>query len=114
MSKKPNLTQEQLDAMREDYERWNPYAPGAESAEELAARHGVTKSTLYTWRRRGWKLGGADFQGQQGWKSRTDLGATTDSELVPVVKYLTQQLVEARARIDELELLIAQYQDGQD
>lgn len=105
MARRPNLTQEQLDEIRQDYENWNPYAPGAESAEELAARHGITKTTLYTWRRRGWRLDGRDGDGKQGWKDRNE-SVSPDPEpedLSLVVRFLTAELVEARARIAELE-----------
>ena len=102
MSRRPNMTQTQLDEMREAYEAWNPYAAEAESAESLAERFNVTKSTMYTWRRRGWNLNGRDGDGQEGWKAR---GETSDSPqasnmadvLAETVRYLTERVVDLTA-----------------
>lgn len=89
--------------MREDYEAWNPYDPEGPSAHDIAARHGVSKNTMYTWRSRGWRLDGHDGQGQQGWKPREGTVNKDDADLAEVVRYLTDELVKAKIRIARLE-----------
>ena len=91
--------------MRADYEAWNPYETDGESAADIAARHGVSKNTMYTWRSRGWKLNGREGDGVVGWKPRPggrDQPASHE-DLESVIQYLTEQLVLARIRIDQLE-----------
>jgi hypothetical protein len=109
MARKPNMTQAQLDQLREAYEAWNPYAPGAPTAEELAARFGISKNTMYIWRSRGWRLDGREGVGQLGWKDRN--GATTADpqagESDAAIRYLTEELVKARIRIEQLEQRLA-------
>lgn len=103
MARRPRLTQEKLDALRADYEAWNPYSPDAISANELAAKHGVSKNTMYMWRSRGWRLDGREGQGPQGWKDRGGPAQEPTQDLSTAVLYLTDELVRARIRIDELE-----------
>ena len=113
MSRRPNMTQTQLDEIRAAYEAWNPYAPDAETAEQLAESFGITKTTMYTWRRRGWKLEGRDGDGQEGWKARgesspvIDPAVSTGGQLVDTVRYLTEQLVVLTAENAELKKKIA-------
>lgn len=102
MARKTKFTQADLDAMREAYENWNPYAHDAISAEELAGQFGTTKSTLYSWRAKGFRLEGRPGEGEQGWKGRSP-NPPAEQDLAPVVRYLTEQLVQARKRIAELE-----------
>lgn len=102
MARRASLTQEQLDRLREEYEAWNPYDPEGPSAHEIAARHGVSKNTMYTWRSRGWRLDGHDGEGERGWKGRS--GSTNhDTDLSEAVSFLTEELVKARIRILQLE-----------
>lgn len=95
--------------MRSDYEAWNPYDPDGPTAHEIAARHGVSKNTMYTWRARGWRLDGLDGQGQQGWKPRGGHMNTNSNnhDLAEVVRYLTDELVKAKIRISQLEAELA-------
>lgn len=95
------MTQAQLDALREEYEAWNPYDPDAPTASEIAARHGVTKNTMYTWRNRNWRLDGRPGDGQKGWKPKGD--PPEHDALVELTQYLTEELVKARIRIQQLE-----------
>lgn len=91
MSKK-KLSAEQIEELRQVYESWNPYDPDSPTAAELAAQFGISKQTLYTlrseWRR----------EDRPNGKSAED-----DEDLHGVIRYLTEQLVEARIRIRELE-----------
>jgi transposase-like protein len=112
------MTQTQLDEIRSAYEAWNPYAPDAETAEQLAERFGITKTTMYTWRRRGWNLNGRDGDGQEGWKARgesspvIDPAVGTGGQLVDTVRYLTEQLVALTAENAELKKEIDGYLMG--
>lgn len=104
MARRPTLTQAQLDALRADYEAWNPYDQGSISADELAAKHRVSKNTMYTWRSRGWRLDGREGAGEMGWKHRggdSELGDR--GELSELSRYLTEELVKARIEIDQLK-----------
>lgn len=103
MARRASLTQDQLDALRVDYEAWNPYDPDGPSASEIAARHGVSKNTMYTWRSRGWKLDGKDGQGERGWKGRSGSAPGGQQDLSEAVAFLTEELVKARIRIQQLE-----------
>ena len=111
MSRRPQLTQDKLDEMRAAYEDWNPYAPGAPTADEIAEQFGITKSTLYTWRRRGWQLDGRDGDGRQGWKERADSPAHTDADLSSVVVYLTEQLVSKTVEVEELKAKLQAFEE---
>jgi len=101
MARRPSITQDRLDRLREDYEAWNPYDPDGPTANEIAARHGVSKNTMYTWRSRGWRLDGHDGEGQQGWKGRA--GQASHDDVSEVISYLTDELVKSRIRVAELE-----------
>lgn len=101
MSRRPTLTQAQLDALRADYEAWNPYDTTGPSASDIAAKHGVSKNTMYTWRARGWRLDGREGDGQSGWKPRGQ--HVTPEDHSALVQYLTEELVKARIKISELE-----------
>lgn len=102
MSRRPTLTQAQLDALRADYEAWNPYDTTGPSAEQIAAKHGVSKNTMYTWRSRGWRLDGREGDGRTGWKPRGG-HQPAGEDTTALVQYLTEELVKARIRISELE-----------
>lgn len=102
MSRRPTLTQAQLDALRVDYEAWNPYDTSGPSAEDIAAKHGISKNTMYTWRSRGWRLDGREGDGQAGWKPRGTQAASGE-DTAALIQYLTDELVKARIRIAELE-----------
>lgn len=101
MARKPTLTQAQLDELRAEYEAWNPYDPEAPSADEIAARHGVSKNTMYTWRSRGWSLTGRDGDGSQGWKQRSGQPSVEPraDENAGAIRYLAEQLVLARIEL---------------
>ena len=103
MARKPTLTQARLDELRAAYEAWNPFDPDSMSADELARSHGISKNTMYTWRQRGWRLDGRERSGQTGWKARDDRASPVDqADLEGVVRYLTEQLVQARIEIEAL------------
>lgn len=106
MARRPSLTQAQLDALRAEYEAWDPFDPNGPSASDIAARHGVSKNTMYTWRSRGWRLDGRDGEGDQGWQTRHGAGAEHGDQ-TELVRYLLEELVKARLRIAELERVSA-------
>lgn len=102
MPKRPRVTQAKLDELRKAYEDWNPYAPDeTRSAADLAAEYGMSKNTMYTWRGRGWQLDGAKLERGRGSKS------PAETDLDPVVRFLTGELVEARVEIERLRAEIA-------
>lgn len=102
MARRPSLTQERLDALRAEYEAWDPFDPDGPSASEIAARHGVSKNTMYTWRSRGWRLDGRDGEGDQGWQTRHS-APLDQGDQRELVQYLMEELVKARVRIAQLE-----------
>lgn len=84
MGTRHKMTQAKLDALKEAYDAWQPYAPDSPSADELAAQHGISKQTMYHWRRKDWKMDGRDVM-----KGREKAG---DSGMADVVAYLVGQL----------------------
>jgi transposase-like protein len=111
MSRRPTLTQAQLDELRAEYESWNPYDTNGPTAEEIAARHGVSKNTMYTWRSRGWRLNGREGDGQSGWKPR---GGNTPDETAGVIQYLTDELVKAKVENQRLRERLNSTNPGND
>jgi transposase len=107
MARRPTLTQERLDRLRDEYEAWDPFDPDGPSASDIAARHGVSKNTMYTWRSRGWRLDGREGEGEHGWQTRNPGShrkpTQEPAELEEVVRYLTDELVKAKIRIAQLE-----------
>jgi transposase-like protein len=92
---KYKLSQTQQAELRKAYESWNPHDPDSESADELAARFGISKQTLYTLRKK--------------WLD-DDKAARPTGELLErvreqeaVIRYLTEELVAAKHRVSELE-----------
>jgi AcrR family transcriptional regulator len=95
------LTESELEAMFADYDAWNQFDPEAESADDVAARHGVSKQTMYQHLKRRQTARAAEAQRE---------AASTQIDLEPVVRYLTEELV--RARMDR-EALAEQLRDLQ-
>jgi hypothetical protein len=91
---KTKLTPHQIEQLREAYESWNPHDPEAETAEQLAARFGISKQTMYTLRRNWMK---AELE------DRDATEAENVAELHRAILFLTQELAAARARIRKLE-----------
>lgn len=94
------ITQAKLNELREAYEKWNPYAPDSPSADELAEAHGISKQTMYYWRRRDWKM-----NGREGMKGREK---ASNNDLSDVVMALVEQLAAARVEIDRLRKQLEQ------
>jgi transposase-like protein len=88
------ITQAKLDELREAYEKWNPYAPDSPSADELAEQYGISKQTMYYWRRRDWKM-----NGREGMKGREK---ASNNDLSDVVMALVEQLAQARVENEQL------------
>lgn len=99
MAAKGKMTQAKLNELRDAYNSWQPYAPDSPSADELAAQFGISKQTLYHWRRKDWKIDGRDVM-----KGREKAG---DSGMADVVAHLVEQLtickVENAMLQEELE-----------
>jgi AcrR family transcriptional regulator len=93
------LTESELEAMFADYDAWNQFDPEAESADDVAARHGVSKQTMYQHLKRRQAARSAEAQRE---------AASSQIDLEPVVRYLTEELV--RARMDR-EALAEQLRD---
>ncbi len=91
MPTKGKMTQSKLDELKAAYDLWKPYAPDSQSAEELAAQFGISKQTLYHWRRKDWKMDGRDVM-----KGREKTGAAADDVLDPLEK-ANQRLCELTA-----------------
>lgn len=94
MGWKTKLSEDQIAALRADYEAWNPHDPDSPSADELARRHGITKQTMYTMKKR-WEQADAAAK-------RREVSSSEDG-LREAVVFLTQELARARARIEQLE-----------
>lgn len=99
MAPRHKLTSKQLEELEAAYNAWNPSDPETESADELAARFGISKQTLYNLRRNGWRYGNRKIVR----KDAEPYPETNDLE--PVVRYLTEQLIEARAEIARLQAI---------
>ena len=96
---KQKLSGAQIRELRAAYEAWNPHDPNSESADQLAARFGISKQTLYTYRDR-WIE-----EDRRRRQAARDAGAQT-SETSEAILFLTIELAKARARIEELETLL--------
>lgn len=92
---KQKLNSAQIAALRADYEAWNAYDPESISADELAARHGISKQTLYTYRD---KWLDEDRRKREASRDPNEVGGAGDA-----IVFLTIELAQARARIVELE-----------
>lgn len=90
---KTKLSPDEIRELRAAYEEWNPHDPDAPTADELAARFGITKQTMYNLKKR-WEQADRDKQ------SASD--ESSEAHLSKVVLMLTEQLTEARAEIDRL------------
>lgn len=95
---KQKLTSAQIAELRAAYEEWNPHAPNSESVDDLAARFGISKQTLYNYRDR-W-LGDERRKRE---KAARDGNGTTNNMSEAIV-FLTAELARARARVEALEL----------
>jgi hypothetical protein len=91
---KTKLTPHQIEELRAAYEAWNPHDPEAETADQLAARFGISKQTMYTLRKNWMKAQLED-------RDATD--AENVAQLHQAILFLTQELAAARARIRQLE-----------
>lgn len=101
MAKK--LTPEQIEALVADYEAWKPYDPdNTTTADDLAARHGVSKQTMYTYINKRKRAGAKERTEQEFQELRQKL-----AEAQEAVMFLTQELIVARA-----ELAAAQGRNG--
>ena len=91
----PNkLSPDQLAGLQAAYEGWNPADPESESAEEVAARFGVSKQTMYKLRKKGWSYEGSG--------KIEDPARSGSNDLELVVRYLTETLVAEKIRTMEL------------
>jgi transposase-like protein len=99
---KRRYTQTDVDRAREEYQKWDTFGAGSETAIELAKRLGIGRTTLYKWRDRGWQL-------TEG-SSHDGIG-TRSVDLAPVVRYLTDELVESRALVSQLQAEVAALND---
>lgn len=96
------LTDDQTRALLDDYDRWQKFDPDAETADELAKRHGVTKATLYRLletRERDRSDVAADVRRTA--KSPVTSPGGEDQGLEAVVRYLTEELIKARIEVAE-------------
>lgn len=84
MAQKGKMTQAKLDELRDAYNAWQPYAPDSISADELAAQFGISKQTMYHWRRKDFKIDGRDVM-----KGREK---AADNSMADVVAYLVEQV----------------------
>ena len=100
---KRRYTQADVDRAREEYLKWDTFGAGSETAIELAKRLGIGRTTLYKWRDRGWKL-------EEG-PSHNNHQPVEQVDLAPVVRYLTDELVEARQRVSQLEAECAELRE---
>lgn len=94
---KRKLSEAETEALMADYYAWDKYNPNSETAEELAARHGISKPTMYNIIRR--------YERERGDKRRAASVPTPANaeDLQAVIRYLTEELIAARVRIAELE-----------
>ena len=89
---KRKLSKTEQEQLRREYEAHNPYNPDSETVEELAARWGISRPTLYRWR--------------QKWIDEDERRAvhlfhesSTSAELVSTVSLLTRQVVELQKEL---------------
>lgn len=82
------LTDEQKAQLRADYEAWQPYAPGAPSANDIAAKYGITRQTLYNLRRR-WIA--------EDEAKRKNAAVSKEKGLHATIEFLATELAKARA-----------------
>jgi transposase len=94
------LSEAQEAALMEDYYHWEKFNPDSESAEELAGRHGISKPTLYNIKDR--------WEKEHGDPARQKAPAEAGADLEGVIRYLTEELIKARVRIEQLETIAAQ------
>lgn len=87
---KRKLTAEQEQALLDDYDKWSKFDPESETAEEIAARHGVTKATLYRI---------LETRGRTTTSPVTSPGGEGQG-LEGVVRFLTEELVKARIQVE--------------
>jgi len=95
---KKKLTDSEVLALRAAYESWNPHDPNSESADELAARFGVSKQTMYTYRDR-W----IEQDRRQRERNQAAHNHDGESDASQAIVFLTVELAKARTRIAELE-----------
>jgi len=103
---KQKLTDRQIAGLRAAYEAWNPHDPDSESADDLAARFGISKQTMYTYRDR-WLTEDRrrrESAGRQG-------GEQQSGRAEEAVVFLTIELARARARIEALEVELRELRD---
>jgi len=91
---KRKLTAEREAELRAEYEAWNWRDPDAISADELAARYGLSRNGMYAGYVRKWK-----GKGVEGDRQRPPASA---GGLEPTVRWLVEELARARVRIAEL------------
>ncbi len=93
------LTPAQIEALVADYEAWNPYDPDdPTTADDIAARHGVSKQTLYTYVNSRKRATAAVHSEQEVAELRSRL-----AEAQEAVLFLTGELMAARAAIEALK-----------
>ena len=90
---KRKLSDEQVRHLRAAYEDWNPHSPDSPTADELASQFGISKQTMYTLRTQ-WL--NEDKAGDAGQTALVE-------ELRGVIRYLTEQLLDAKLTIRSLE-----------
>lgn len=90
---KRRITQADADRIRDEYLKWDKFGAGSETVNEFAKRIGVSRSTLYVLRNKGWRVDGAAAAQRD----------ERDNPLAPIVRELFDELVAARLRIAELE-----------
>lgn len=87
------LTLAQIQQLREEYEAWTPFAPGAPSATELARKYGISRQTLYNLRRK-WL---ADDQ-----RTQRENVAEKERNYQSTIEFLAGELAKARAQVEVL------------
>jgi transposase-like protein len=98
---KLKLSEAELVGLRAAYEAWNPHDPASETAEQLAARFGISKQTMYNLRRK-W------IREDTRRRNEAVHAPVTDQAGDDVIRFLATELAAARQRIAELEAQIAQ------
>lgn len=93
---KSRFTRSDVERFREEYLAWDKFGKDSETVEQLAKRLGLGVTTLYRLRNSGWTAPGGDTSAKPSNRN----AAVVD--LAPVVRYLTDELLAARAEIAEL------------